>query len=52
MNSCVNSVLLLVKLWHEFTVPNEIMVEFINLKLIRIQLQIGFSEGKYFIYPK
>ena len=28
------------------------MVEFNYLKLIQIQLQICFSEGKYFIHPK
>ena len=31
---------------------HEIMVEFINLRLFRIQLQIYFSEGKCFTRPK
>ena len=30
----------------------EITVEFINLKLFRIQLQICFSEGKCFTHQK
>ena len=44
----------IVKSWlnfgNEFTY--EIMVEFINLELFLIQLQISFSEGKCFTHPK
>ena len=56
MNSFMNSVLWRISWIHgwisvyEFTY--EIMVEFINLKLIWIQLQICFSEGTNFTHPK
>ena len=55
MNSCVNSVLWIISWNHGWIFGNEftyeIMVEFINLKLFLIQLQISFSEGKRFTHP-
>ena len=55
MNSCVNSVLWIISWNHGWIFGNEftyeIMVEFINLKLFLIQLQISFSEGKCFTHP-
>ena len=54
MNSCVNSVLWRISWNHGWILGNEftyeIMVEFINLKLFLIQLQIPFSEGKCFTH--